>query len=131
MAQDKRRIFLLDAFGALLSAFLLGVVLVQFESSFGMPSQVLCYLASVACVFAVYSFSCHFRILENWKPFLKVIAFANLIYCCVTIVLVFYFYQQLTTLGLVYFLLEHLVVFSIIALEFKIAYSSSSETAES
>lgn len=124
LSSPPNKLFLMDGLGAVLSAFLLGVVLVQLEEYIGMPPSILYGLALVACCFAVYSISCYFKIGKNWQPFLKAIAFANLTYCFVTIGLVFYCYAQLSTLGLLYFLLEHLVVFSIIAIELKVAYRS-------
>ncbi|MEZ4887827.1 MAG: hypothetical protein R3E32_24060 [Chitinophagales bacterium] len=121
MTLNPRRMFLIDGFGALLSALLLGVVLVRFENYFGMSPKALYRLCLIACVFAAYDFSCYVRNTENWRPYLKAIAIANLIYCCFSIGLVFYHYQNLTNLGLTYFLLELAVVMSLISIELKVA----------
>ncbi len=112
---NPKTLFLIDSLGALLSAFLLGVVLVRFESVFGMPRKALYFLSSIACVFAVYSFSCFLRLSENWRPYLKIIAVANLLYCGLTLVLVVYLYQRLAILGLLYFIVE-LIIVSILAI---------------
>jgi len=53
---------------------------------------------------------------------MKGIIIANLVYCCLTIVLVFYFYQKLTILGLSYFLLELLMISGLIIIE-RMAFS--------
>lgn len=116
-----RQFFLLDGLGALLSAFLLGVVLVQFESLFGMPVQILYVLAAIAGVFAIYSFSCYFQIKENWPPFLKAIATANLLYCGTTAVLVVYHYHSLSNLGILYFVVELIIVVTLATIELKAA----------
>jgi drug/metabolite transporter (DMT)-like permease len=104
-----------------LTAFLLGVVLVQFESTFGMPRKILYILAFVACLFAVYSFSCYSLISKNHHSFLMVIAIANLSYCVITLSLVFYFYHTLTRLGVAYFLIEIVIVVSLALIEIRIA----------
>ncbi|MCO6487363.1 MAG: hypothetical protein J5I98_03045 [Phaeodactylibacter sp.] len=114
-----RKLFLIDGLGALLSAFLLGVVLVWWEPVFGMPPKVLYPLAAIAGVFAVYSLSCCFFLTQNRRPFLRGIAVANLLYCCLTLGLVFYFYPQLTALGVAYFLVEITVVLILAGVELK------------
>ncbi len=44
-----KQLFLLDAFGALLSAFFLGFVLVKYQVYIGMPENVLYILALIPC----------------------------------------------------------------------------------
>lgn len=110
---NPRKLFLVDAFGAVLSAFSLGVLLVLFENHFGMPKEKLYYLAAVAVAFAVYSFRCYFRFPNNWRLFLAIIAASNFIYSLVTLCLIVLLYQDLTILGLIYFILE-LIILSII-----------------
>lgn len=119
MALNPKKVFLLDGLGAVLSAFLLGVVLVHFETAFGMPHNVLYFLALIACVFAVYSLTCYFRLTKNWRIFIKIIAFANLLYAFISLGFVFYLYPQLSGLDITYFLLEILVLIIIVALELK------------
>jgi hypothetical protein len=121
MVLNPKRLFLIDFFGAVLSAFLLGIVLVKLESIIGMPSNVLYILAILACGFAVYSFLCYLFVKENWQPFLKIIAIINLSYCLVTMGLVIYFYQEITTLGHIYFILEMIVIVSLVSVELKTA----------
>ena len=94
ITSNPKKLFLIDSLGAVLTAFFLGVILVRFEDSFGMPITILYYLSSIACVYAIYSISCYILLGNNWRPYLKAIAIANLLYCCTTIVLVFYFYQN-------------------------------------
>ncbi|MCB0589408.1 MAG: hypothetical protein KDD06_29250 [Phaeodactylibacter sp.] len=115
-----QKLFLIDGLGALLSAVLLGVVLVQWEHAFGMPRQALYPLAAIAGLFAVYSLSCYWRLSENRRPYLRVIAVANLLYCCLSLALVVYFYSQLTVLGVAYFLVEIAVVLILAGLEYNL-----------
>ena len=109
MQLTQRSFFLLDCLGAVLSAVLLGVVLVRFQVYIGMPVPVLYALSSVACGFAVYSGSCYLLRVSN-TFFLRIIAVANGTYCAVTIALLFHFYDSLTALGTVYFTAEIFVI---------------------
>lgn len=118
---NPKKMFLIDGLGALLSAFLLGVVLVRFENYFGVPSKELYILSFLACIFAVYDLVCYLRIEENWRPFLKAIAIINLLYCCLTAGLLMYHYQHITSLGITYFLLEMLIVVGVAVIELKMA----------
>lgn len=118
---NPTRLFLVDGAGAVLSAFMLGIVLVKLEPIIGMPQEVLFYLALPACFFIVYSFSCYFLTKENWRPFLKFIAIANLIYCLVSICIVIQLYSELTALGVFYFLVEIAIVVFLSSIELKTA----------
>lgn len=116
-----RILFLIDGFGAMLSAFLLGVVLVQFEPFFGIPRSTLYFLASLPCVFAVYDFSCYLSLRKNLSPFLKAIAIANLFYCCLSLGLAIYHRQVLTISGWIYILVEIGIVIFLATVELRIA----------
>ncbi len=122
MTSNPKQLFLIDCLGALLSAILLGVVLTSFEPIFGMPRNVLFGLAALACLFAIYSFWNHVRFKENWRPYLQGIAIVNLLYCGLTAALVVYFRQELTKWGLLYFLLEMLVIIALVLVEFKTVF---------
>lgn len=119
MTIHPKRLFLIDGCGALLSALLLGVVLVQFEEIIGMPRNILYILAALAGAFAIYSFSCSFLLAENWRPFMRGIAVINLSYCCLTAVLLFVFHHDLTALGMTYFVLEIMIVVALATIEWK------------
>ena len=119
ITSTPKHVFLIDCLGALLSAFLLGVVLTSFQPIFGMPRQVLYGLAALACLFAIYSFWNYRWFKENWRPYLRGIAIVNLLYCCLTAALVIYFRQELTKWGLLYFLQEMVVIMVVVMLEFK------------
>ena len=112
-----RNVFLLDGIGALVSSLFLVVLLAPFESFFGMPSDYVYQLAIPAFVFAVYSIACYVFNPNNWQPFMKLIALANFIYCCVTFYLILKLFYRLTQFGVLYFILEIAVIFMVIALE--------------
>lgn len=124
LVADPRQLFFIDGLGACVSAFVLSMVLANFVPVFGMPLSVLTVLALIPGFFAFYSFGCYFFLNDNWHPFLKGIAVANLLYCCLTIGLVVHHFGKLTVYGVGYFVIEILVVFSLIFLELKTSLDS-------
>ena len=114
-----KKLFLLDGFGALLSAILLGVFLVKLEKYFGIPKSSLYFLAVLPCLFAIYDFYCYFKIEKNLEQFLKRIAIVNLFYCCLSIGFAFYHYQKITHLGWAYIIIEIIIVVMIAIIELR------------
>ncbi len=118
---QPKQLFLIDSVGALISAIMLGLVLTTFEEWFGMPSRALYLLALLAGLFFLYSYSRYRINSERWRPYLKVIAIINLLYCFLTLNLVVYFYSSLTVLGLVYFVGEIVIILALAVIELKTA----------
>jgi hypothetical protein len=56
---------------------------------------------------------------KNWRFYLKIIALANLLYCCLTLGLMIHCRQQIKPLGILYFVLEILVLLILVRLEWK------------
>lgn len=113
--------FLIDAFGALLTATLLAAVLARYESTFGMPSRAVNILAAIAVGFAIYSITCYLTRPANWRLFLQVIAIGNLSYCVLTLVLLFVYRLEVTALGRAYFIGEITIVAALAIYELIIA----------
>lgn len=123
---SENKIFLFDCLGALLSAFLLGFILPYLETYFGIPKTALYPLAIIAFIFSIYSGVCYLVVKRKWKLFLKIIAISNLIYCIISMATAIRYYGQLTTLGCLFFVIEFIVITTIISIEFKlISYKSS------
>lgn len=118
LTQSGRHLFFLDGSGALLSAFFLGVVLRQLEPIFGMPQDILQVLALLACAFACYSWTCYFTVKDNWPNFLRVIMVVNILYACLSLVLVYRHFADLTMLGVAYFVLELIVLAGVVYVEY-------------
>jgi len=118
-------IFLIDGFGAMLTAFLLFAILKTIQEFFGMPANILLILSLMALLFAIYSFSCYFFLKRNWKPFLFGISIANFLYCCLTLSLVYFFFAELTGLGITYFLVEVMVVMGLVLVEWRLIKSKN------
>ncbi|MDF3026067.1 MAG: hypothetical protein K0S23_374 [Fluviicola sp.] len=114
-----RRLFLLDGLGACVTAVVLTAMLILFQKAVGMPQFALKVLSFCAVVFAVYSLSCFFFLKKNWQTFLKIIAVANFLYCCLTTFFVIFYFEGLTVLGLCYFLFEITIILSLVFLEIK------------
>lgn len=119
LVSNPKKLFLVDSVGAFMTAFFLAVVLPTFEEYIGMPRRILVPLSAVALAFGLNSIFCYFFIGQNWKPFLKSICIANLVYCCLTTGLLIFFYASLTALGLMYFLLENALICVLIIIERK------------
>lgn len=120
-SDNPKTLFLLDGIGAMVSAVMLGLVLPMLQDLIGMPKEVLYYLASAAVFFAIYSLSCAAIGPRKWPTFLRIIAFINLTYCVVSVALVYYYYPQLTKLGIAYFIIEKIIVIYIAMMELKTA----------
>ncbi|MBK6621861.1 MAG: hypothetical protein IPG32_13700 [Saprospirales bacterium] len=124
LTQKPKILFLVDSIGALLTALLLSTVLRTFDEYFGMPQTILAYLSIIPVIFCLYSISCFFLLTDTWKPFLRAISIANLIYCCLTMGLVIYYFQSLTILGVTYFVVEVAIVCALVFIELKTANNS-------
>ena len=120
LALNPKRLFLIDGFGAFLTAFFLFAILRTFNEYFGMPKTTLDFLSIIALAFSVYSFCCFFLVNNNWHPFLRAISIANLLYCCLTLGLVIYNYPRLTILGVIYFLIEIVIVCGLVFFEINV-----------
>jgi peptidoglycan/LPS O-acetylase OafA/YrhL len=122
-----RQLFLIDGAGAALSAVLLGVVLVRFESTFGIPVSTLYLLASIPVFFIVFDLV-SYRATQSsvWRN-LKAIAVMNMLYCALSLALAFHHADSLTALGWVYIVVEVTVVLLVAALEFRVSGESKSK----
>lgn len=125
--ENPGRLFLIDGFGALVSALLLGVVLVSYEDVFGIPRPTLYVLALFPCLFGVYDLYSYRYAGKNTTHFLKGIAIMNLSYCFLSVGLALYHYASLTYWGWTYILLEVVIVSALASLEYRVAQSLKME----
>ncbi len=121
LISHPKKLFLIDGIGAIVSAFLLGVILVKFEAIFGIPRSTLYFLAVLPCLFSVYDFCCYFIVDKNVDQFLKGIAFTNLLYCVLSISLALYHREFITVFGWAYILTEIAIVSSLAFIEHHVA----------
>lgn len=120
---NPNKLFQIDGIGAIISAFLLGVVLVKFESLFGIPKATLFFLAALPCLFAIYDLYYCLNIDQQSGKALKRIAIVNLIYCCLSVGLAFFHWEHITVLGWGYILVEIVIVCLLVAVELRVAKS--------
>ena len=116
---NPKKLFLIDGFGAILSAFLLGVVLVKFEEIFGIPTSVLYFLATIPIFFVIYDVFCYQKHLKIGL-LLKGIAVLNILYCCISIGLISYHFSSITILGWTYVIVEIILVSFLAMIEFRV-----------
>jgi hypothetical protein len=112
-----RTVFIIDGSGAILSAFLLGVVLVQFQSFFGIPFRILYFLAAIPILFFLFDVYSYLTVQHHTVKKLKIIALANLLYCLLSISVTAYHAGQVTIWGWIYILIEILIVLIVVAIE--------------
>ncbi len=127
---NPRTLFLIDGFGALLSAILLGIILIKFETIFGIPKSTLYFLASLPCLFAIYDFYCFIGMNDKLSGSLNRIAIINLFYCCLSIGLAVFHRNQITYFGWTYILLEVLIIIALAIFELATAKSLFRKTNE-
>lgn len=116
---SPKTLFLIDGVGALLSAFMLGVVLVKFENIFGIPHRTLYFLAILPCIFALYDIVGYITRKEYTDILLKGIAYINFLYCILSLGLAIYHFHKITWLGWAYLLIEISIVLVLSSIEFK------------
>ena len=116
---NPKKLFLIDGFGAILSAFLLGVVLVKFEEIFGIPTSVLYFLATIPIFFVIYDVFCYQKHLKIGL-LLKGIAALNILYCCISIGLISCHFSSITILGWTYIIVEIILVSFLAMIEFRV-----------
>lgn len=115
--QNPQKLFCIDGVGALLSAFLLGFVLVRWSGLFGIPMGTLYFLATWPLFFAVYDFYCYRRKDHNFGSSLKVIGCLNLMYCCLSVGFAVYHRSTVTWIGWLYIVSEISIVVCLATVE--------------
>lgn len=120
LSADPRRIFLIDACGALLSACLLCFLLIPFYKNIGLPKQTLLNLAIIAAVFCAYSTACHFLSGTRWKVMLAVICIANVLYALLTVCTLLIHQETISVLAVLYFTGEIFIIFTLCYIELQL-----------
>jgi hypothetical protein len=121
MRLTSHPLLLIDGLGALLSAFLLGVVLVQLEHLVGMPIRA-CYLLAIwPVLFALFDGWAYFFAPSPHSRYLRIIAYLNFGYCGFSASMIVRHAEQLTHWGWLYFGLEIAIVLSLATVELWVA----------
>lgn len=117
---ELQKLFLLDAFGACVSALMLGFVLVRLEDVFGIPVNVLFVLAIFPMLFAVYDLYAYFQASSRQAIMLKGIAILNLLYCLLSSLYLIAHLNEITVFGLAYLSIEIVLVICLALFELSI-----------
>lgn len=114
------RLLLVDAIGALTTSLLLFGVVARRDDIFGMPSRSVYVLAGIAfCLFA-YSMTCQQCVRVSWKKCFRLLMLGNTAYCALSIGLMIHHFPTMTTLGLIYFTLEVLIISLLVGVEYQV-----------
>ena len=109
----------MDGIGALVSIFLLGVLLPVYQDLIGMPIHILYLLCLAPLVYLVYDSYCFWLVNHRDPKWLKAIILANFFYCFVTGILVVCYFSKLTVWGVAYFCAELVVILGLVAYQRK------------
>ena len=121
LVEKQKIIFLIDSAGAFSTAVLLFAILRPFNHYIGMPKIALSYLSFIAISICSYSAICFLLLKQNPPPFIKGVVIANLLYCAFTIRLIFKYYPLLTKIGIIYFIIEIMIICLLSYVELKVA----------
>lgn len=115
----SRKLFLIDAIGAVVSSVFLGLVLPAIQEYIGLSVDILYKLTVPAVLFALYSLSCF---LINWKnpaPWLVGIGLLNLGYVVYTAFFLLQNHSRVQPLGWAYFIGEIIIVVALALVELR------------
>jgi hypothetical protein len=118
---NPKTLFIIDGAGAILSAFLLGLVLVQFSAFFGIPVPVFYFLAAFPVLFFLFDIYAYRSVQQHIAIKLKIIALSNFLYCLVSIIVAAYHAEQVTIWGWAYIFIEIFIVLILAAIELAVA----------
>jgi hypothetical protein len=117
ISNKHNQVFLLDALGAFVSIFFLFFLMVPNENFFGLSFSTAINLSIPILGLLIFSTSCFFLKPKNWKLFMKLLVFGNVVYCLFTSVIIFLNFKELTFWGVSYFMIEILVILFIVSIE--------------
>ena len=118
---NQNNIFLIDAVGATISAILLYLLFIRLHPYFGLPITVAKFLLVFPIVLAINSYIYHFLPFKKTRKMLKITAYLNLLYCLLTFTIVVVYYNNLTNLGVMYYITEKTIVISFAIFELKLS----------
>lgn len=113
-----RKLFLIDAIGAVTSALSL-LIPYAYEEVFGMPKSALSLFISIAIVYVIYSSVIYLTNTTNWKFYLVILGLLNISYCLFTGYHILKNMHTITLYGYLYFGVEILIVFTLSIYELK------------
>jgi hypothetical protein len=119
--KDKhKKLLILDAVGAFVTARTLFIIAKYFSHQFGIAQQSVFQLSAVAVVFCIFSSVSALFVKRNLAPFINIIAYANISYVLYTIILLLSNSTQVTSIAYVYFAIEAFIVLTLAYIELSV-----------
>lgn len=118
-----RRLLLVDAIGALVSAVMLGFVLPFVQQHIGLSVELLHLLAIIAVALSVWSAMSYLFSAARWRTFLLITACANAGYCLFTGSVLVRHAVVMEPIGWLYFVGEMALVLLLLGHELRVARS--------
>ncbi len=124
--KQPNKLILLDGWGAIISTFFTGFILVGLHETIVIPPKTLYILATFPALFAILDFCFFFyqKIIRNHS--LQIIAFLNLTYCVVSILFAIHHLNTITIFGWAYIIIELLILFCLVYIELNVAHKMRS-----
>lgn len=120
MKIKEKKIFVLDALGAFLSSFFLGIIQPMYHNLFGIPLHILHLLSAIPLAYFIFDLLVIAYIHHSkYHHYLKIIALLNTLYCLLSIIFAIYHARQIKLLGWLYIAIELLLILIIVNIEIK------------
>ena len=116
-AKRPKILFLLDGFGAFVSALFLAFVLPTIQEKVGVAHGHLIYLACFAGFLMLIDLYRWMAANDKWEKRIRFVIMFNLIYCAVSLVVIGLSFETITTLGLLYFAAEIFIILALVRFE--------------
>jgi hypothetical protein len=117
---DVRKLFLLDASGALISSLLIGFLQIPHVEVFGIPPSAFRILLILAIGLMLFSSLCYFFLnTAQLKSFLRKLAWMNTTYLFITLFFIIQYSHQIRMTGWIYYSLEVMVMSLLIVVEYR------------
>jgi hypothetical protein len=117
---DVRKLFLLDASGALISCLLIGFLQIPHVEVFGIPPTAFRILLILAIGLMLFSSLCYFFLnTAQLKSFLRKLAWMNTTYLFITLFFIIQYSHQIRMTGWIYYSLEVMVMSLLIVVEYR------------
>ena len=125
--KKPKRLFIIDATGALFSVFMLGYILIKFNYFFGIPKSTLYLLAIIPAFFILLDLYSYVKKDIRINNFLKVISILNILYCWLSMSLAFYHLKTITILGWAYLIVEIIIILILASIQLIVAEKLTNE----
>lgn len=116
--ENRSKLFLIDATGALLSFICLGILIPFFQREFGIPMPILFYLATFAFLMTLLSL-----INYSAKSFINkrlgLTILFNFFYGFISLIILLKLWNEISILGISYLILEKIILSILIVYEIK------------